>query len=429
MSQPVNRVIGIAMIILVLVGLCFSVSTSYWADESGNTYRMLWKQLLFVGVGTFAAIVCRYTSEKLLSQYYILLYIIGVVGVLLCYTPLGVTANGAQRWIGVGGFTLQTSEFAKITTIIALASWYKFNASKVTSFVRGFVVPSTIIGIPFVTIFAQTDMGTALALGFTGLIIMILAGASFKWILPTLLSGALLVSLIVSLNGNRMSRITHWQMLDKQEHRIELLQGSGRQQQLARDGMREGALLGVGFAKGAENKREDLPYAHTDFVFAIICEELGFLGAFFVILLFGTIAVCGLIITGMAETLYDRVLAGGAVSMLIVPALINMMVVSGILPNSGLPLPFISYGGSSLISSIIAIGLLTRAGRTVEATQTIISKQRRINIPLSAIGVPQIFDSPLSGDEFVLQNRGQQHTTRVYQTQANQVEDSKGNSL
>lgn len=387
MSTYCNRLLNITVILLVVVGLCFSASTSFWAKESGNTYGMFWRQIFFLVVGVGAAAFLRYTSETLLSRFYWWLYALGIIGVLLCYIPgIGKTVHGASRWVSLGGsFTIQTSEFAKITTLIALGSWFKFNASHIHSFWKGFIIPGIIIAIPFITIFLQTDMGTALGLGCTGLIVMVLIGSPLRYIAPTLLGGVALVAIIISFNANRMDRIEQWQKLDKVEYRYELLKGTGRQQLLARDGMQAGNLTGVGYAQGTKNKQADLPFAHTDFIFAIICEELGFIGSASIVLLYGILAVCGLIITSLSSSVYNRVLSCGAIAMLIVPSCLNMMVVTGVLPNSGLPLPFISYGGSSLISSLMAIGLLSRAASQIKVQIPLDNLQRRINLPLSAI--------------------------------------------
>jgi len=388
MSLILNRCIYIAIISLIVIGLCFSVSTSFWADESGQSYSMLWKQIIFLILGMVAGVVIYHIPDRFFNQFAIPIFVLGIIGVALCYIPgIGKSANGAQRWILLpGNLTIQTSEFAKITTIFALASWFKYHTSKVKHPLQGFLYPSLIIGLPFVVIFLQTDMGTAIALGFIGLCMMFVGGTSLKWLIPTMIVGVISVVLIVNTNENRMGRIQDWRALDSTDSsvRTELLRGEGRQQVLARDGMLSGGLWGVGYAKGADNKQEDLTFAHTDFVFAIICEEIGFLGALCLICLYGMLAVCGLLIVAYAPQVYDRLIATGALSMILIPSIINMMVVTGILPNTGLPLPFISYGGSSLISSLIAVALLLKAGKRTLSFGSSSTYQRRINLPLSA---------------------------------------------
>ena len=351
--------------ILLVLGVVMVASTGLSAPpvngvEPDYLNRQCWFALAGLGV---ALIASRVDYHKLRPYVW---WIWGTCTLLLlcCYVPvIGKTINGESRWISLG-FMFQPSEMAKICLMLFLADWYTTRREMAGTFVKGFLAPGFFFGFPLLLILFEKDMGTAAALGMSGFCMMYVAGSRSWVLLLALLLGALALYVIATGSANRMERIEAW--MDPQA----FSQGSGRQQWISILAFARGGATGVGLGDGIE-KYGNLPFAHTDFIFAEIGEEWGFVGTVGVLLLFTVLTLAGVVLALQTQDTFGRLLAAGLVCTIFWPAALNMMVVTSLLPNSGLPLPFISYGGTNLIFTIAAIGLLTSIQRY--------SKQERMN--------------------------------------------------
>ena len=344
-----------AVAALVALGLVMLASTSAWVRGVEEPYYFFWRQTWMAIAGVIGAFALAMVDPAHLRRWWPWLLLAGCVLLSLCYVP-GVAAdiNGERRWINfpiVNRF--QPSEVAKALTMIALAGWFARWQTEIRSFWRGFVVPGLLLGVPFALILFETDMGTAVGLGAAGFAVLFVAGTRLLYLLPSVALGCVAFSFLVKSNENRWSRIEAWMNLEDPYHQMH----KGLQQWRALLAFGNGGVEGQGLGNGLE-KFGHLPYAHTDFIFPNIGEELGLLGTLGTVLCYVVIAVAGFGIAVSAQNVFSRCLAVGLTAVIVVPGMINIAVTTAVLPNTGLPLPFVSYGGTNLVFTLAAVGLL-----------------------------------------------------------------------
>jgi len=350
-----NIALCAAVAALVAMGLVMLASTSAWVRGVEEPYYFFWRQAWMAGAGVIGALVLAALDPARLRQAWPWLLLAACVLLGLCYVP-GVAAdiNGERRWIHfpvVNRF--QPSEVAKALTMVALAGWFARWQTEIQSFWRGFVMPCLLLGLPFCLILFETDMGTAVALGAAGFAVLFVAGTRLVYLLPSAGLGAVAFALLVRGNENRWSRIEAWLNLEDPYHQMH----KGLQQWRALLAFGNGGVEGQGLGNGFE-KFGHMPYAHTDFIFPNIGEELGLWGTLGTVLCYVVIAVAGTGIAVCAGNVFNRCLAVGLTAVIVVPAMINIAVTTAMLPNTGLPLPFVSYGGTNLVFTLASVGLL-----------------------------------------------------------------------
>jgi cell division protein FtsW len=291
---------------------------------------------------------------------------VALVLLALVYLPgIGLNLKGSHRWIRLpGGLTFQPSELAKFAAINVLALWFGTKRRERSGFVNGILIPGAILGSMLGLIVFETDFGATILIGTTGALMMFVAGAPFLYLLPFgLLAGGGL-GWMISQNPERMARITAF--LDPEKHS----QDKAFQLMNALYAFVAGGGRGLGLGNSMQ-KQHYLPEAHTDFIFAIIGEELGIAGTAGVVVLFVILLLSGLRISGRAPDAAGRLMAFGITILISLQAAINIGVVTGRLPTKGLPLPFISFGGTSLVVLLFMIGVL-------------------LNIAQQGVGLPRI---------------------------------------
>ena len=361
MSTRLNIIcMWICFILLLILGVVMVASTGTCVpgqEELEWNDTFLGKQCMFALMGLVLALVLSKIDYRFWRRFVKAAWILCVILLICCFLPgIGRTINGESRWISLG-LTFQPSELAKITLMLTLANWYTTYREMAGTFWKGFVIPGAFLfGLPLVLILVEKDMGTAAALAMSGFCVMFVSGTRWWLLLLSILLGALLLYLMMTGSANRMLRIIAW--LDPQAYS----QGAGRQQWIAILSFARGGLTGVGLGDGIE-KYGNLPYAHTDFIYAEVGEEMGFFGAAGVLILFTIMTISGLALAVHTQDTFGRILALGLASTIFWPAMLNMMVVTAMLPNTGLPLPFISSGGTNLVFTIASIGLLTSIQR------------------------------------------------------------------
>lgn len=353
--------IWFCFILLLILGIVMVASTGLSAPvpEGSSGSQFIIKQSIFACVGIGAALfIAKYIDYHILRRWVTFLWVVCVVLLICCYMPIiGMNINGESRWLNLGFLTFQPSEFAKICLMLTMAHWYTTHREMAGTFWKGFILPGGILfGIPLVLILMEKDMGTSAALAMSGFCVMYVAGTRWWLLLIAILLGALMLYMMTTSSINRMSRIDAW--FDPQAYS----QGAGRQQWIAMLAFARGGITGVGLGDGIE-KYGNLPFAHTDFIYAEIGEEWGFIGTVGVLLLYTIMTLAGIVMALQTQDTFGRLFAVGLVCTIFWPAALNMMVVTSLLPNSGLPLPFISYGGTNLVFTILAIGLLTSIQR------------------------------------------------------------------
>lgn len=357
MSSKVSIIlVWFSVIVLLVVGLVMVASTGVWVEPEDDQYGMLYKQMLFSGFGLIGALLLARMNYEFFRKYIWLIIGFACLLLALCYVPgIGREINGERRWINLG-IQFQPSECAKICTMMLLAHWYALHRDVASKFIGGFIKPGILFGIPLLLIFFEKDMGTASALGVAGLCVMFAAGANVWYLLGTIVVGFGGLYYMVQTNANRLERIRAWTDLAAYSD------GAGLQQFRAMLGMQRGGIEGIGLGNSVE-KHGTLPFAHTDFIFAPLGEEFGLIGTMTVLLCFSLFAFAGMSVAMQTNDRYGRFLAVGIVALVFCPAMLNIAVVTAALPNSGLPLPFISFGGTNLIFTLGAIGMLTSIQR------------------------------------------------------------------
>jgi cell division protein FtsW len=346
-------ILSISVAILLALGLIMLASTSAWVKGVEDPYYFVQRQSVMAVIGIIGAICMARISLDGARKWAPYIFFVTCVLLVLCFVPgIGVTIYGSSRWIHVplvGQF--QPSEFAKIVVVLCLATWFAKWQMEVRSFWRGFIIPGVIAGIPTLLIAAETDIGSALALSVAVGAMLYSVGTRLIYLVPTALSAMGAAAWFIYNDQNRWSRIEAW--LDLEKHQLD----KGMQQWRALLALGNGGPTGVGLGNGYE-KFGTLTFAHIDFIFPVIGEELGLRVTLLVVLCYVLIALSGCGIAIQAKSIFNRCVALGLTCVIVVPAIVNIGVTTAVLPNDGLPLPFVSYGGTSLVFSLCAVGML-----------------------------------------------------------------------
>lgn len=367
MARHCSLLLCIAVAALVALGLTMLASTSAWVNNVEDPYHFLTRQAMMVVMGLVAATMMAYVPVERMRKLVPWIFLVTCVLLILCYVP-GIMAPefGSKRWIRfpvLGRF--QPSELAKVVVVIALATWFARWQTEVQTFWRGFVIPGLIAGVPLLLIAGETDVGSALTLSVSVAAIMFCVGTRVRYMLPAALLMMSAVGWFVYNNANRWGRIEAWLDLENPVHQLD----RGMQQWRSLLALGNGGPWGVGLGNGVE-KFGTLTFAHIDFIFPVIGEELGLPFTLGVVFCFVLIAVAGCGIALQANSIFNRCLALGLTCVIVVPAIQNIAVATAVLPNDGLPLPFVSYGGTSMIISLAAVGMLVGIHRRSSVRQT-----------------------------------------------------------
>ena len=358
MHRKSAYILFLAVLALLVIGIVMLFSTSAYArDSHGDVYFFIKRQAIWIGIGLVACIFAALMNYQFWQKTWWLWFAVALAALALCYIPhIGMRINGSRRWVGYGPITFQPSEFAKIATIIFLAAWFARREKPDGNVLSEFIIPLAIISVPAALVLAEVDLGTTALIGTTAFVVMFIAGTNPLWLggLATAGLGGLLV--VATQISERMGRLSAF--LHPQNYKDD----AGLQQMQALIAWGSGGMDGLGLGNGRQ-KMLYLPYAHTDFIFPIIGEELGLRFSLLVVFLFVVIIVCGIMIALHARDRFGLLLGCGIVSLLALQAAVNIGVTTSLLPNKGLPLPFISYGGSNLAACMFAIGVLVNIYR------------------------------------------------------------------
>jgi cell division protein FtsW len=316
---------------------------------------------LGIGLAFGIAFLMPYSWLRRLAWVALALAVVMLVVVLLPLPPFCHRANGAQRWFKVLGFQFQPSDFAKLALLLALARYAAETRWRMRTFSEGVVIPGVMIGAVLGLIFVEPDWGTALMLGSVCAVVLLVAGVRWRFFLPPVVAGLALVACMVAYDPTRFDRVYSYL------HVEETRQDTGHQVWQSWIALGSGGATGVGFNRSTQKRF--VPEHHTDFIFAIIGEELGLAGSATVLLLYAVMFCCGCYIAWRAPDPFGAFLATGLTFLIGLQALFNIAVVSGALPNKGLSLPFVSYGGSNLLMLLVCAGVLLRVARAAVEPQ------------------------------------------------------------
>ena len=354
MKKKIDIPLLIAVICLTFFGLVMIYSaSSIWADyKFHDAFHYVKQQALFAGAGFLLLfLIIKIDYRKLYEKSNFILLACFILLILVLIPGIGSVRNGSRSWFGIGSFGIQPSEFAKLGLILFTSKYLSVSNQFLKSYRKG-VFPILFISLLFFgLIMLQPDLGTGVVLMMSIIALLFVAGVNMKFFYGAGLIGVIGVVVLILIAPYRMNRITSF--LNPWKDPL----GTGFQMIQSLYAIGPGGLFGMGFLNSRQ-KHFYLPEPQTDFIFSIISEEFGFLGVLIVCSLFAFILYRGIKIAMHAANTFSKYLAFGFVFQLIFQALLNLMVVVGLIPVTGVTLPFLSYGGSSLLISMISMGIL-----------------------------------------------------------------------
>lgn len=357
--RSVLLLVVVAMLVTIGLGAMLSASSVVSIRASADQFELFTRQVLWVGLGFAALVVTTFIPYNWWRRIAFPLYAAVVVGLVITLA-IGDRRGGATRWIELGPVTLQMAEVAKFATLSLLAAVLTKKDALLND-IRHVAVPvAAILGTVGLLLLAQPDFGSVLLIVTPAFIVLAASAVPLRFIFSMAGLGAMAMVVVAMSADYRKTRLTAWL------RPFDDAKGAGLQAVQSMVALGTGGMFGVGLGQ-SRARWLWLPNAHTDFIFAIIGEETGFAGASIVILLFAMIGVAGVSIAFRAPDMYGRLLAIGIVSWLTVQALVNIGGVIGVVPITGVPLPFISSGGNAMVASLAAIGVLINISRSSDA--------------------------------------------------------------
>jgi len=353
-GKSFDFILLITVLLLVVIGIIMVFSSSFYYSYNNfnrDSFYFLKRHLLWSAIGLFGmffAINFKYTRYKKLALPG---FIISLILLILVLTPLGIKVNGARRWLGVGGITIMPGEIAKICIIIFMASSLSNNIKNINSFFKGVLPYLLIIALFSGLIILQPNLSTSVTIALIVIAMLFVAGIRWLHLISLGLSGIAFVAVLIFMEPYRIKRITGFL------NPFEDAKGTGYQIIQSLLALGSGGLFGVGLGRSIQNKLY-IPEPQNDFIFATIGEELGFIGCVTVILLFTLLIWRGINIAIHAPDLFGCLLASGITAMVAIQVMINIAVATASMPVTGIPLPFISFGGNSLVVFMTSAGIL-----------------------------------------------------------------------
>lgn len=331
--------------------------------QAGARYLLM--QLVWGAVGVACCVAAAAMDYRLLKKLALPLLGIAILLLGLVLAPgIGTKVNGARRWFSSSGIRFQPSEFAKLAVVIALAWYGERFQRQMTDWKRGVVIPGAAIGLVLALIFVEPDRGTTILLAALSGLMLLVAGARWHHFVPPTVLGVAGLAMSIWHDPMRLKRVLSW--VDLEETKADV----GYQAYQAMIALGAGGWTGLGLGNGRQ-KFGFVPEHHTDFIFSIIGEELGLVATLLVVVAFVVIVICGVYIAWSSSDTFGLLLGSGISFLVGLQAFINIGVVTSALPNKGLPLPFISYGGSNLVVMLTGIGLLLSVARRARGPEEI----------------------------------------------------------
>jgi rod shape determining protein RodA len=355
-----DPILTIAVALLLVIGtlLVYAATRNWYAANGLDPEYYLKRHVLNILIGSLLAWGTTVIDYRLIRAYTPLLWILGVVGLTAVLIPgIGVEVNGSNAWIGLPfGFQLQPAELAKISIIVGMSMILSERTHDTDAAQHRDVLQALIVAaIPVLLIAAQPDMGTIFIIGIAVVTIIAVSGAPMRWVV-----GLILVAVIGSFGAVKVGVINDYQVKRLQafvDPNVDS-QGSGYQLRQARITVGSGGLLGTGLFNGPQTNGRFVPEQQTDFIFTVAGEELGFLGCGLIIILYLTVLMRAFGIARRSNDPYGRLVCTGVIAWFAFQAFENIGMTLGMMPMTGVPLPFVSYGGSSMFATMIGFGLL-----------------------------------------------------------------------
>jgi cell division protein FtsW len=358
MHKKSAYILVLAVAVLVSIGIVMLFSTGAFApDNHGDQFRFLKKQGFWLGLGFITAIACALVDYHWWQRTWMVWLGASAILLALCFVhPIGLRLNGSSRWLQAGPLIFQPSELAKFGAIVFIAWWFSRFESVQNRLLPGIVAPLAVVAVLLGLIAAETDLGSTTLIGATVLLMMFIAGANWRYLglmLAAGIGGIFTLAWRISERQGRLLAFMHPDQYEKTE---------GHQQFMSLIAFGSGGIEGLGLGNGRQ-KMSYLPYAHTDFILPVIGEELGLRVTLIIVFCYLLILTAGTLIALNAKDRFGMLLGFGCTFVVGLQALVNIGVTTSLLPNKGLPLPFISYGGSNLFFCLICVGILVNIYR------------------------------------------------------------------
>ena len=338
---------------LLVLGLVMLSSTSAFAQDShGDPSYFVKRQIFWAAIGVVLCVGAALVDYHFWQRTWWIWFAVAFVFLALCFVPhVGMRINGAARWVNLRVLTFQPSEIGKIAAIAFLAHWFSRHAEETGRLVKGFLVPGLCVGALMALIVFEVDLGTTVLVGATMFAMMFVAGTRLRYLMPVASGGIASVLFAAFHMKERIGRLLAFVDLEKYK------ESGGMQQWQALIAFGSGGVEGLGLGNGRQ-KMLYVPFAHTDFILPMIGEELGLRATLLIVFCFLMIVLCGVLIAVHSRDKFGMLFGFGIVMMISLQAAVNIGVTTALLPNKGLPLPFISYGGSNLAFCLLGIGIL-----------------------------------------------------------------------
>ena len=355
-NLEVENIIMCLVMTLLVIGMIMVYSTSSTRVVEGlNPINITFlKHVLWIIFAVVGMLIMKKLDYHYLQKYGMVIFIISLVALMVVLLPgIGIVANGARRWIRFGSyFGFQPSELAKLAMIIFMSGYIAKNHERMASFTKGFVVPVILIGIVSLLILKEPDFGTAMFISLISFILMLVGGTRIVFVVFTLMASIPHVyEIMYKISDYKKDRLLAF--LDPWKYP----EGIGYQIIQSMVALGSGGVSGLGLGEGRQ-KLFFLPESSSDFIFSIIGEELGFIGTTGIIIMFALFAWQGMMICKSAPDIFGFFLSFGITLLIVLQSAINIAVATGSIPTTGIPLPFISTGGSSLFLSLLGVGIL-----------------------------------------------------------------------
>lgn len=356
-ARHTDPVLVLTALALSLIGLVMVYSATFHRLQVQDLDPSLFakRQAVNIAVGVVGMLVVAVVDYRYWRVYAPLLYLLSIVLLAAVLTPLGTTVNGSQSWIDLGGFQLQPSELAKVALVLAIAALLHERKGDVN--LASVVASLVLVGVPALLILSQPDFGTFMVFPVVVFLLLLVGGTKTRYLvgLAVLAAGAVAaVFRLGLLQEYQLARLTAF--LDPNNADLAKTSAYNTTQSMIAVG--SGGFWGKGFREGTQTNLAYVPENHTDFIFTVVGEEFGFVGAAVVLVLFAVLVWRGLRIAAMAKDLFGTLVATGAVAVFAFQLFINVGMTIGIAPVTGIPLPFVSYGGTSLLAAFLLTGLL-----------------------------------------------------------------------
>lgn len=368
-SNNMDMPLLITVLTLLALGIVMVLSASAPSAlaDYGDSYRFVKTQLRAAIIGILGMLFLSRFSYQYFRKYYKAIYVLSILVLFSVLIPgLGVESNGARRWIHFLGLQLQPSEITKIGLIIFYAGYFSDKNNKLDRILGNIIVPIIALLIPIaILLFIQNHMSAGVVISFVTFVMILMSGCRLKYYMEMFCGVIVLILAMIPfikdkiLGSFRSERIEAWL------HPLENSSDKAYQTLQGLYAIGSGGLFGVGLGK-SKQKYLYIPEAHNDFIFAILAEELGFVGCALILLLFATFTIRGVLIAVRASDMFGSLIAIGITALIAVQAIFNIAVVTNTIPNTGISLPFFSYGGTSLIILLSSVGILLNISRSAK---------------------------------------------------------------